>query len=96
MMRFASNKKSLLAVPDHLRATHTAKRAKGGEQIDCFENVGFALRIISKKQMESRAELAVEPPIIAKIAQPELAQVHAGVCWRRGIFESSTILYLLT
>jgi hypothetical protein len=27
--------------------------------------------------MESGTELAVEPPVIAKIAQPELTQVHA-------------------
>jgi hypothetical protein len=47
--------------------------------------------------MESRAELGIEPPVIAKIAQPELAQMH-GEWWdkvtKMGSDEKSTVSYL--
>src|SRR4051812_47186317 len=89
MMRFPADEKAGLAVPKHLRAAHPAEGPKGSEHVDSFQDVGFALGVVSEQQMKSGGELGIEPPIIAKITQPKLAQVHAELCGRAVHMESN-------
>ena len=88
-----SDEITFMFVPDHLCIADTAKRAKRREQVNRFEDIGLTLGVISEQHVKPRAELAIEPPVITKIAQPKLAEVHAELCWKAGNFERFTILY---
>jgi hypothetical protein len=83
-----------LRVADHLRATHTAKRAERSHQVNGFENVGFALRIVPEQEVEAGRKIGVHPHVIAKVAESEMRQMHAPSMWRnatgREIFSLSS------
>ena len=66
----AADEISLLAVPDHLRAAHPAKRAERRDEINGFEDVGFALGVVTEKQVKTRREVSVQPRVIAEVAEP--------------------------
>ena len=73
----AADEITLLAVPDHLRAADTPERAQGSHEINRFEDVRLALRIVAEQQMEAGREIRVQPDVIAKIPQPQMSQMHA-------------------
>jgi hypothetical protein len=57
-------------VPDHLRPADAAKRAQRGHEINRFEDVGLALRVVAEQHMEARGKIGVQSRVIAKIPQP--------------------------
>jgi hypothetical protein len=67
VMGFPTDEKSFLPVAKHLRACDSAKGAQSREQINRFENVGFALCVVAQKEVEAGRELDVEPPVVPKI-----------------------------
>ena len=48
-----------------------------------FEEVGFALRIATEQHVKARPEVGIEPPVVSKIPQSQMAQVH-GRLWAEG------------
>ena len=66
----AADEVTLLTVADHLRAADAAKRTQRGHQIDGFEDVRLALRVIAEQQMKARREIHVQPRVIAEITKP--------------------------
>lgn len=80
MMSFAADEKTGLPMAHHLGAGHAAKRAQGRKEVNRFQDIGLALRIITQKQMEARRELEIEPRIVSKIAEPQMAEMHAKQC----------------
>src|SRR5262249_31795007 len=86
MMRFAADEKTALPMPNHLPAAHSAKGPERGEQVNGFEDVRFALSVVPQQQVQARAELDIESSVIAKVAQPELAQMHGRSVSKKGRF----------
>jgi hypothetical protein len=74
---FSADKIAALFVPDHLRATDAAERAQGGHEINRFEDVRLALRVVAEQEMETGREIRVQPRVIAKIPEPQMSQMHA-------------------
>ena len=64
-------------MPDHLRAADAAERAQRGHEINRFEDVRLALRVVAEQEMEAGREIRVQPGVIAKIPQPQMSQMHA-------------------
>ena len=62
---------------DHLRAADAAERAQRGHQINRFEDVGLALRVVAQKQMEAGRKIRVQPRVIAEVAKSQMGQMHA-------------------
>ena len=79
----AAHEPAGLAVADHRRAAHAAEAPQGGEQMNGFEQVGFALRIAAEQHVKARPEVGIEPPVVSKIAQSQMPQVH-GRLWAEG------------
>ena len=75
---FAAHKIAFVPVPDHLRAAHAAKGTERGHEIDRFEDVGLALRVVAQKQMEAGREVRVQPRVIPEVAQAQVSQMHAA------------------
>jgi hypothetical protein len=46
---FGADEVAGLVVANHLRAPNAAKGAEGGEEVDGFEDIGFALGIVAKE-----------------------------------------------
>ena len=67
---------ALLAVLNHLRAAHAAKRTERGEKVEGFEDVRLALRVVADEDVEARRERHVHPRIIAEVPETQLADVH--------------------
>ena len=67
---------TLLPVPDHLRAADAAKRAQRGHEINRFEDVRLALRVIAKQQVEARRKIRVQPRVIAEVPESQMGQMH--------------------
>src|SRR5207302_9644112 len=65
-----------LSVPDHLCAADAAKRAQRREQIDRFENVGLALRVVAEQQVKTGRKIDIQPREVAEITKSQMAQMH--------------------
>ena len=74
---FAADKIAFRAVPDHLRAADAAKRAQRGHEINGFENIGLALRVVAEQHMEAGRKIRVQPRVIAEVAKSQMGQMHA-------------------
>ena len=72
----AADEITLRAVPDHLRAADAAKRAQRGHEINRFENVRLALRIVAEQQMEAGRKIRVQPRVIAEVSESQMGQMH--------------------
>jgi len=53
-----------------LRAPDPAKGAKRRNQINGFQNVRLALRVIPQKKMKTRGKISIQPRVIAEITKP--------------------------
>ena len=62
---------------DHLRAADAAERAQRGHEINRFEDIRLALRVVAEQQMEAGREIRVQPGVIAEVPQPQMSQMHA-------------------
>ena len=60
---------TFLPMPHHVRAADAAEGSQGGEEINGFEHVGLALRVVAEQQVESGREIHVEPRVIAEVTQ---------------------------
>ena len=67
--RRSSDEVTLLAMANHLRAADPAKRPQRGHQIDCFKDIGLALRIVAEQEMKPRREIDIESRVIAEITE---------------------------
>ena len=63
---------------DHLGAAHASKGSQCRNQINRFEDVGLALRIVTEQHMESGRKAGVQPLVIAEVTESELRQMHRG------------------
>ena len=68
---------TFLPVPDQLRAADAAERAQRGHEINRFENVRFALRVVAEQEMEARRKVGVQPRVIAEVPESQMGQMHA-------------------
>ena len=66
---FSADKISFRAVPDHLRAADAAKGPQRGQQINRFQNVCFALRVVAEQQMKAWRKIHVQPRVIAEVSE---------------------------
>ena len=73
----AADEITFRAVPDHLRAADAAKRAQRGHEINRFEDVGLALRVVAEQQMEAGRKIRVQPRVIAEVPESQMGQMHA-------------------
>jgi hypothetical protein len=73
----AADEIALLPVPDHLRAADAAERAQRGHEINRFEDVRLALRVVAEQQMEARRKVGVQPRVIAEVPESQMGQMHA-------------------
>ena len=73
----AADEIALLPVPDHLRAADAAERAQRGHEINRFEDVRLALRVVAEQQMEAGRKIRVQPRVIAEVAKSQMGQMHA-------------------
>ena len=80
---FGADEVAFLAVADHLRAADAAEGAQRGEQVDGFEDVGFALRVVAEEDVEARRKVRVQAGVIAELPQSQMGQMHSGKL-RRG------------
>ncbi len=67
-MTVAPDKVMFLTVPDHLGAAHAAERAQGGQKVDGFQDVGFALGVVAEQEVEAGCKIHIDPPVIAEVA----------------------------
>ena len=63
-------------VPHHRRAADAAKGAEGGEQVDGFEQVGFALGVVSEEEVNPGRKVGVQSRIIAEVSKTQMSQIH--------------------
>ena len=73
----AADEIAFRAVPDHLRAADAAKRPQRGHEINRFENVRLALRVVAEQQMEAGRKIRVQPRVIAEVPESQMGQMHA-------------------
>ena len=64
-------------VPNHLRPAHAAKGAQRGHEIDRFENVRLALRVVAEQQVKAGRKIRVQPRVIAEVTESQMSQMHA-------------------
>ena len=64
-------------MPDHLRAADAAERAQRGHEINRFENVCLALRVVAEQQVKAGREIRVQPRVIAEVPKSQMGQMHA-------------------
>jgi sorbitol-specific phosphotransferase system component IIBC len=57
-------------------AADPAKGAQGGQQVNGFQDVGFSLGVVAQEEMEAGGEVGLQSPVIAKVAQFEMSQMH--------------------
>jgi len=63
----------------HLRAADAAERPQRGHEINRFENVGLALRVVAEQQMEAGREIRVQPRTIAEVPESQMGQMPAKI-----------------
>jgi hypothetical protein len=63
-----ANKIALLLMPDHLGAAYTAKGTQGCDQVNCFKDIGLALRVITEKQVKAGRKSGIQPRVIAEVS----------------------------
>ena len=63
-------------MPHHLRAPHPAEGTQGCQQIDGFQNIGFALGILPQQHLKSWRKIGFQPRIIAEVTQSKVGQMH--------------------
>ena len=68
---------ALLPVPDHLRTADAAERPQRGHEINRFEDVRLALRVVAEQEMEARCKVGVQPRVIAEVPESQMGQMHA-------------------
>jgi hypothetical protein len=74
----AAGEVAFLAVADHRRAADAPKRTQRGQEIDCFQDVGLALGVVTEKQVETGRKIRVQPRVVAEVAEAQVGQVHGG------------------
>jgi hypothetical protein len=79
LLNLAAHEKPGAPVPNHLAAGDAAKRSQRRQKVDRFENIRFALRVISQQQMKTGRELHIQSRVISKIPEPQMAEMHAEV-----------------
>ena len=80
---FGADEVPRLVVADHLRAADSTKGTQGRQQINGFEDIRLALRVVAEDQMEARREIDIQARVISKIPQAKMVQMHAGF-WSNG------------
>ena len=75
----ASDEVPALAVANQLLTACAAEGPQRGKQVDCFQKVCFALRVVAKQQVKPRAEIYIQPGVIPEITQTQVCQVHDTV-----------------
>ncbi len=75
----AAGEVALLPVPDHLRATDATERPQRGHEINRFEDVRLALRVVAEQQVEARRKIHVQPRVIAEVSQSQMGQMHGAM-----------------
>jgi hypothetical protein len=73
----APDEVTLLAVPDHLSATHAAKRAQRRHQVNRFEDVGLPLGVVAEQEVKARCKVRIQPRIVAEVAESQMGQMHS-------------------
>ena len=63
-------------MPDHLRAADAAERPQRGHEINRFEDVRLALRVVAEQEMETRRKVGIQPRVIAEVAKSQMGQMH--------------------
>ncbi len=66
---FAADEIALMPVPDHLRATDAPERAQRGDEIDPFQYVRLALRVVAQQQVEAGRKVHIQPRVVAEVAK---------------------------
>ena len=64
-------------VPNHLRATHAAKGTQRGHEINRFEDVRLALRVVTEQQVKAGRKIRIQPRVIAEVTESQMGQMHA-------------------
>src|SRR5207247_1802736 len=62
---------------NHLGAAHAAKRTQRRHEVNRFEDVGLALRVVTEQQVKARRKISVQPRVIAEVAESQMSQMHA-------------------
>ena len=76
VLRSNADEIAFRAVPNHLCATDAAKGSQRGHEINRFENVGLALRVVAEQQMEAGRKIHVHPRVIAEVSESQMSQMH--------------------
>ena len=83
-------------MPDHLGAADAAERAQRGHEINRFEDVCLALRVVADQQVEARRKVGVQPRVIAEVPESQMGQMHAEKIGARTarprVFSANTLL----
>jgi hypothetical protein len=74
-----SDEIALMFVPNHLCIADATKRTKRRQQINGFQNIGFALGIVTEKQVEAGRKVRVQAGIIPEVTKTQMGQMH----WER-------------
>ena len=74
----AADEIAFRAVPDHLRAADAAKRTQRGHEINRFEDVRLALRVVAEQHVEAGRKIRVQPRVIAEVTESQMGQMHAA------------------
>ena len=62
----------------HLGAAHAAKGTQRGHEVDRFEDVRLALRVVAEQQVKAGLEIRIEPRVIAEVAKSQMGQMHSA------------------
>jgi hypothetical protein len=63
---------------DHLGTADAAEGAEGGEEVEGFEDIGFALGIVTDQQVKAWGEGEVQARIIPEVTESEVGDMHSG------------------
>ena len=74
-----TDKIAFCAVPDHLRAADAAKGTQRGHEINRFEDIRLALRVVAEQQVEAGRKIRVQPRVIAEVSESQMSQMHDGI-----------------
>jgi hypothetical protein len=72
----AADEITLLGVTHHLRTADAAEGPQSGNQVNGFEDIGLALRVVSEQEMETRRKIDIQPSVISEIAEAQVGQMH--------------------
>ena len=64
-----ADKPTGLAMTHHGWAAYATKGAQSGEQMQCFQNIGFPLGITAEQEVESRFKVGIQPGVVPEIPQ---------------------------